>query len=143
MLERDRDVALGGVDAGADHLALGPGDLAGAHVADATGAELAHAGVADAHAASERERRAGLLAGDEDRLRAVAARLDAGLGEADRAALPQLGVALADDRLEALHVEPVAIAEALPVLGHRVEHPGGAAQERLAPGPVRALLGKV
>src|SRR4051794_658110 len=95
-LQRDLDRALGRVDAGPDHLALRPGDLPGPQVADLAGAQAADAGVADAHATAERERGARLLAGHEDRLRAVAGRLDAGLREADRAALAELRVALAD-----------------------------------------------
>ena len=78
---------------------------------------LPDAGVADAHAAAEGQRRAGLLAGDEDRLRAVAARpRRRSSRKLDRAALAVLAVALADDRLEALHVQAVAVAVALPVL---------------------------
>ena len=50
-------------------------------------AQLADAGVADAHPAAEGQRGAGLLAGDEDRRAAVALGLDAALREADRAAL--------------------------------------------------------
>src|SRR5437764_4459374 len=102
--EGDLDVALGRVDAGADDFAGRARDLAGPHVADLPGAELPDAGVADAHAAAERQRAARLLAGDEDRLGAVAARLEVALGEEDRPALAPLAVSLADDRLEALHV---------------------------------------
>src|SRR3954468_10943138 len=138
--EGDVDVALGRVDAGADHFAGGARDLTGAHVADLPGAELSDARVADAHATAEGQRAAGLLAGDQDRLRAIALRLEVALAEADRAALALLGVALADDRLEALHVQPVAVAAALPVLAHRVEHLGGPAEERLAVLPVGAEL---
>src|SRR3954469_25331656 len=71
-LEGDLDGPLGGVDAGADHLARGARDLAGAQVADLAGAELADARVADAHAAAVGQGEPGLLAGDEDRLGAVA-----------------------------------------------------------------------
>src|SRR5439155_21633533 len=110
------------------------------HVPDLPRAELSDARVADAHAAAERKRPAGLLARDEDRLRAVAVRLEVALREEDRAALPLLGVAPADDRLEALHVQAVAIAVAAPVVLHRVEHLGRPADERLAVGPVRAEL---
>ena len=59
--------------------------------------------------------------------------------QADRAARAVLAVALADDGLEALHVQPAAIAARLrPMRGQRVEQLGGAADERLALAPVRA-----
>src|SRR4029079_8734844 len=61
----DFDGAFGCVDAGAHHLALGAGALPVAQVADLAGAQLADAGVADAHPAAERQRGAGLLAGDQ------------------------------------------------------------------------------
>src|SRR3954462_14687167 len=80
----DLDGAFGGVDAGAHDLAGAPRHLAGAQVADLAGAQLAHARVADAHPAAVGQRRARLLAGDEDRLRAVALRLDVAGEEADR-----------------------------------------------------------
>src|SRR6266576_1470374 len=118
----DLDRAFGGVDAGAHDLADAARHLAGAQVADLAGAELADAGVADPHPAAVGQRRAGLLAGDEDRLGAVAGRLDVAGGEADGAALAELAVALADDGLEALEVQSLAVALALPMLGHRVEH---------------------
>src|SRR4051794_5999779 len=106
----DLDGAFGRVHAGADHLALGARDLAGAQVAHLARAELSDAGVADAHAASEGERAARLLAGHEDRLRAVARGLEVRVQELDRAAVAVLGVLAADDGLETLHVQPVAVA---------------------------------
>ena len=126
------------MDAGAHHLSFALIDLAAAQVAQAAGHELAGAGVADPHPAAERELEAGLLAGDEDRLAAVGLDLLVGLEELDRAALA-LAVA-ADDRLEALEVELVAVAVLLPVLLERVEQLGGAGAERLAVLPVRAQL---
>src|SRR3954469_9899107 len=138
----DLDGALGRVDAGADHLALAPRDLAGAQIADLAGAELSDTGVADAHPAPERERRAGLLARDQDRLGAVALRLDVAVDEADLAAVTALAVADGVRRLEALHVQEIAVAVGVPVLGHRVEHRFGPAHERLAPGPVGTQLGE-
>src|SRR3954454_15295713 len=140
--ESDLDGALGGVDAGAHHLSLAARDLPGAQVADLAGAQLAHARVADAHAASERQRRTGLLARDQDRLRSVAGSLDIAVDEADRPALAALPVTHGVRRLEALHVQAVAVAVGLPMLGHRIEHSFGAADERLAARPVRAQLGE-
>ena len=93
LLELDDHVALGRVDAGADHLAVLAVDLAGAQVADLAGAQLADARVADAHAAAVGQLRAGLLAGDEDRRPAVAGGLDVAAQEADLAALAVAGVA--------------------------------------------------
>ena len=140
MSQGDLDGAFGSVDAGAHDLAHAARHLAGAQVADLPGAQPAHAGVADPHTAAVGERRAGLLAGDEDRLGAVAARLDVAGGEADRAALAELAVALPDDGLEALEVQAIAVAVAFPVLGHRVEHLGGAREEGLALAPVGAQV---
>src|SRR3954469_25775160 len=111
----DLDGAFGGVDAGAHDLADAARDLAGAQVADLAGAQRPDARVADPHPAAVGQRRAGLLAGDEDRLGAVAGRLDVAGGEADRAALAELAVALADDGLKALEVQAIALTLALPV----------------------------
>src|SRR4051794_28675406 len=119
LSELDLDRPLRGVDAGTDHLAARAGHLAGAQVADLAGLQLADAGVADAFAAAERERETGLLAGDEDRLAAVGVRLAVALEELDRPALALLG--LAEDGLEALHVQALAVAVLVPVLVERVE----------------------
>src|SRR3954453_20927501 len=97
LSELDLDGALGGVDAGADHLAALAGHLARAQIADLAGLQLADAGVADALAASEREAEPGVLAGGEDRLAAVGVGLAVALEELDRPALPLLGVVAADD----------------------------------------------
>src|SRR3954447_10200556 len=136
LSEGDLDGALGCVDAGAHDLALGAGDLARAEVADLARAELSDARVADAHPAAVGQRGAGLLAGHEHRLGAVALGLDAAVEELDRAALAELAVALADDGLEALHVQAIAVAGLLPVLAHRVEHVARAREEGLALAPV-------
>src|SRR5205814_8811453 len=118
------------VDAGSDALALLTRDLAVAQVADASGGELADAGVANALAAAVRQVEALLLPGDQDRSGAVALRLAVALQELDGAALALLDVA--DLRLEALEAELVAEARRLVVLLHRVDHLGGAREERLA-----------
>ncbi len=79
------------------------------------------------------------LAGDEDRLIAVAAGLDAALAEADRAALAALAVADARVGLEVLEVQPLlATVRRAERSAHRVEQPGRPAQERLALAPVGA-----
>src|SRR5436190_3855350 len=139
----DLDGSFGGIDARADDLALAAGHLARTEVADLARAQLSDAGVADAHPAAEGERRAGLLAGDEDWLRALAARLDVALEELDRAALADLSVALADDGLEALHVQAIAVAGLVPVLAHRVEQVARSREERLALTPVGAQVVEV
>src|SRR6476620_7499188 len=102
------------MDAGADGLALVAVDLAGAQVADLALAQRPDARVADALAAAERQLQPRLLAGHEDRRGAVALGLAVGDLERDRAALALLTAA--DLGLEALHVEPVAVAVGLPVL---------------------------
>src|SRR5438270_6497350 len=114
----DLDGSLGGVDAGAHDLALAAGHLARAEVADLARAQLSDAGVTDAHPAAVGQRRAGLLAGDQDRLGALAPRLDVAHEELDRAALADLSVALANDGLEALPVQAIAVARLNPVLAH-------------------------
>src|SRR3954454_7694303 len=136
LSELDLDGALGGVDARADHLAARAGDLPGAQVADLARLQLADAGVAHALAAAEREAEPLVLAGHQDRLRAVRVRLAVALEELDRPALALLG--LAEDRLEALHVQAVAVAVLVPVVVERVEQRGGAGDEGLAFLPVRA-----
>src|SRR4051794_5780945 len=133
-LELDLDGAFGCVDAGADRLALVAADFAGGQVADPALAQGADARVADALAAAVGQVEARLLAGDQDRLRAVGLGLALRLGEEDRAALAFL--AGADLGLEALHVEAVAVAVGLPVLLHRVEHLGRPGDVRLALAPV-------
>src|SRR3712207_1572399 len=91
--EFDLDRALGGVDARAHRLALGPGHLAVAQVAHPAGRERADAGVADALAAAEGQLEPLVLPGDEDRGATVALDLLAALGKADGAALALLGAA--------------------------------------------------
>src|SRR4051812_35440437 len=112
-------MALGGVDARPDHLSLRPGHLPVAQVAHLALAELPDAGVADALATAVGQVQPVLLAGDEDRCRAVALDLALAGGEDDRAALALLGQA--ELGLEALHVQAVAVALAVPVLQHGVE----------------------
>src|SRR4051812_11268401 len=138
LSELDLDGALRGVYAGSDHLSTLPGHLARAQVADLAGLQLADAGVTDALAASEGEAEAGVLAGDQDRLAAVRLRLAVALEELDRPALALLG--LAEDGLEALHVQAVAVAMLLPVVVERVEQLGRAGDEPLALLPVGAQL---
>src|SRR3954451_20618911 len=130
------------MDAGADHLALFLGDLARAQVADLPGAELPDAGVADAHATPERQLEAGLLAGDEDRLAAVGLALGVRLQEGDRPAFAVAGLA-ADDGLEALHVQALAVAVLVDMGIEGVEHVAGPAHVDLALAPVRAELVEV
>src|SRR3954447_5856100 len=137
----DLDRALGRADARADHLALAAVDLPVAQIAHAAGAELADAGVADPLAAAERQLEAGLLAGHEDRRRAVALGLRAGGGERDRAALALL--AAADLRLETLHEEALGVAVLLPMVDQRVEQVAGPGRERGPITPVRAQLVEV
>src|SRR3954471_9472519 len=81
LSELDLNGALGGVDAGSDHLSALAGHLAGAQVADLAGLQLADAGVADALATSEGEGQSGVLARDEDRLAAVGVRFAVALEE--------------------------------------------------------------
>src|SRR5687767_9199910 len=130
------------MDAGAHHLSFTLVDLSAAQVAQLPRHELARAGVADAHAAAERQLQARLLARHEDRRPAVGLGLAVGLRELDRAALAA-GVVAADDRLEPLEVEAVAVTALLPVLLQRVEHLARARAERLALLPVRAQLVEV
>src|SRR3954469_6689376 len=132
--EFDDDAPLRRVDAGADHLALRAGHLAVAQVADLALAELADARVADPLAAAERQVEALVLAGDEDRGRAVGLDLLLALGEDDATALALLGEA--ELGLEALHVQLVAVAVRVPVVEHRVEELARAGDERLALAPV-------
>src|SRR3954470_24695756 len=73
--EFDLDGTLGRVHANAAGHALGIGYLAAAKVAQLAGPEAPDAGVADAHAAAERQLEPGLLARDQDRRAAVALHL--------------------------------------------------------------------
>src|SRR3954447_16179721 len=134
----DLDWALGGVDAGADHLALRPGDLSVSQVANLTGAQLSDAGVADALPASEGQLQPGLLTGDEDGRTALCGRLAPAGGEGDGPALPVL--VQGELRLEALHVEPVAVPLPVPVVRHRIEHVPRAREEGIALAPVGAQM---
>src|SRR4051812_16956560 len=61
LSELDLDVARGTGDAGADGFAGGVVQVAAVQVPDGTGAELAHAGVADAHPAAVGQQGAGGL----------------------------------------------------------------------------------
>src|SRR3954453_4117089 len=139
--ELDDDAPLGGVDAGADHLALGAADLAVGQVADLALAELADARVADALATAVGQVEALLLAGDEDRSRAIRLHLLVALGEDDAASLALLGQA--ELGLEALHVQAIAVAVGVPVVEHRVEQLARPGDERLALLPVGAQLVEV
>src|SRR5215213_5152522 len=135
------DVALRGIYAGPDRLALRSVDLPVSEIANLYFAQLSHARVADPLATAERKLEARLLSRHQDRRRAI--RLGLGLAprKADLSALAllrftQLG-------LEALHVKPVEDPLGLPVIGQRVEHvprPGG---ERLSLAPVGAQLVEV
>src|SRR4051812_18843865 len=98
--------ALGGVDAGADHLALRPRDFPVSQVANLTGAKFSDARVADALPASEGQLQPGLLACDEDGLAPIGGRLAAAGRERDAAPLPIL--VQGELPLEAPHVEAVA-----------------------------------
>src|SRR4051812_21348050 len=113
-LQSDLDRTLWGVDAGPHHLPLLPRDLSVAQIADLAGAKLSDARVADALPASKREIEAGLLAGDQDRNRAVGLGLRLALGERDRPPFPLLP--LPELGLKALHMEPVELALPLPVV---------------------------
>src|SRR6185437_12172363 len=134
----DLDRALGRVDARAEHLPGLAVHAAGAQVAHLPRAQLADAAVADAHAAAEGHLRAGLLAGEQDRLLAVADRLDPAAAEPDRATAAALAVADVRVGLEVLGVKPLAQAGLAPALAERLEQAGRPAQERLALAPVRA-----
>src|SRR5215218_6876536 len=137
--QQDVDRALGRVDAGADHLAALPVDLTRAQVTDAAVAQPSDAGVADPHAAAVRQCRAGVLAGHEDRLRAVGGRRDSACAEVDRAAVALLALLAAEVGLEVLDVQLVAVAQLLlPVRRERAQHFGRAGEERLALAPVGA-----
>jgi hypothetical protein len=70
--------------------------------------------MADAHSTAELQLGTRLLAGDEDRLAAVAFGLDLALGEADRPALAFALALTADDRLKALEVQAVGKRLLLP-----------------------------
>src|SRR3954447_6805084 len=136
LSELDDDAPFRRVDAGTDHLPFGAGDLSVAQVPDLALAQLADARVADALAAAVGQVEALVLAGDEDRRAPVGLDLLLGGREDDRAALALLGEA--ELGLEALHVQAVAVAVGVPVVGHRVEQLAGAGDEGLALAPVRA-----
>src|ERR1700684_347279 len=136
--EVDLDRAFGRVDAGAQELTGLAVHAAGTQVADLPGAQLADAAVADAHATAERHARAGGLAGEQDRLLAVAGGVDATAAQANRAAAAALAVADAGAGLEVLDVQPRGIAVFAPALAERLQQPGGAAEKALALAPVGA-----
>src|SRR5205807_8731326 len=122
----DLDRSLRRADARPDHLALLAVDLAVAQVADASGAKLADAGVADALAAAVRQVESGFLAGDEDRHMSVRLRLAIRAQELDGPAFSLAALAEPELRLEALHVEALEVRVGLPVLAERVQHLGRA-----------------
>src|SRR4051794_11882655 len=140
-LQFDFDVALGGVYAGADHLSLGARHLSVLQVPDLAGAQLADARMADALAAAVREREADVLAGHQDRHRAIRLGLLLALEELDLAALALLR--LAEHGLEALHVEALAVTVLVEMRLHRLEQLSRTAEERLALAPVGAQLVEV
>src|SRR5205823_1815262 len=109
-------------------------------VAKPPGAEGAHAGMADAHPAAERELEPRLLSRDKDWLGAVALRLGVAFQESDRSALAPAGPVAADDRLKALHMEAVGQPLLLPALLERVQHLGRSTEKGVALAPVRAEL---
>src|SRR5271154_6688996 len=94
--------------------------------------------MADAHAAAERKRRSCALTGDEDWLRAVAARADRARAQVDRAAAAALSIAEHAVGREALDVHARWVAVLAPALAERGEQASRSAQERLALAPVRA-----
>src|SRR4051794_41663916 len=116
LSQLDDDAPFRRIDAGANHLALRAGHFPVSQVANLALAELADARVADALAAAEGQVEALLLAGDEDRLAAVALDLLLRGGEDDRAALALLPEA--ELGLEALQVQAGASARGGPVLPH-------------------------
>ena len=76
-------------------------------------------------------------------VRAVGLGLVVAVEEADRRRPRPRSPSPPMHRLEALEVQAVAVAVALPVLEHRVEHVAGAREEGLALAPVRAQLVEV
>ena len=122
--EFDLDGALGGVDAGADHLARRlPWTSPVRRSRTLPERSLPDAGVADAHRgsrtgssspASSPATRIGLLPSHS----ASQSRLEEARSCRPRPRSPSP----ADDRLEALHVQALAVAVRLPVLLERVEH---------------------
>src|SRR5690242_5702536 len=142
LSELDFHGSLRRVHAGPAGHALHVHHFAAAEVPQLPGAELPHTRMADAHPAAERQLEPGLLAGHENGRAAVALHFLVGVDEGDRAALA-LGAVAADHRLEALHVQAVAVGLAVPVLAQRVEHVARPRGERLALAPVRAQLVQV
>src|SRR5207248_1900547 len=139
--ELDLDWPLRRVEARPHDLPLLARDLAVAKVTDLARAESANARVADPFAAAERKLEPGLLSLYEDRLGSIGLHLGVALEEGDRAALT--GLAPADLRLEALHVQLVGEVVALPVLRQRVQHVAGPGGEQLTLAPVGAELVEV
>ena len=142
-LQIDLYLSLGGIDAGPDRLALLAVDLARPQVAYLPASQLADAGVADPHPAAVGEVAAGLLAADEDRNARLAGRLEVGDPEADGAAASDLGVAGADDRLEALRASLSAMPSASQCSSKASIMSARAREERLAIAPVGAELVEV
>src|SRR2546421_96487 len=97
-------------DARPDHLPLLPIDLPVTEVTQPARAELADARMADAFPAPIRQVQAALLAGHQDRCLAVGFGFAVGLQELDRTALALARLAEAEFRLEALHVQLLAVA---------------------------------
>ena len=133
------DGPLGGVDAGTDHLAALARHLAGAQVADLarlsspTQVWQMPIAAAERQASARRPRRPRGSAC----CRPSAPRTSL-LRKRIVPPSPALGVVAADERLEALHVQAVAVAVRVPVLVDRVEQLGRAGDERLALAPVGA-----
>src|SRR6185437_15154495 len=138
--EVDLDRALGRVDAGAHDLARGAGDGPRPQIAHLTGAKAPDAAVADAHAAAEGHRGARALAGDEDRLRPVAGRLDPARAERDRAAAALGGTVDQGVGLEVLVVQAGRVAVGFEARFDRRQQARWPAHERLALAPVGADL---
>src|SRR3954449_11615660 len=133
--EVDLDAARRGVDAGADHLAVGLLEVAGAKVADGAGAQSPDAGVADAHPAAVRQQRPRPLADYQERRRRVGVGVLAAGEEADAAA--RAADAGGDgDWPEALEVQALRDASALEAIGQGVQQARRAAGPRLAIAPV-------
>src|SRR3954447_5357638 len=135
-LEVDLDRARRSADAGADHLAVGALDVAGAQVAHGAGVQAPDAGIADAHAAAVRQQRAGLLAGDQQRCRAVRVDVLAAGQEADATAVARHALR-SGDGAEALEMQALRDLRAREARGERVQQARGAARPGLPLAPIR------
>src|SRR3954452_12441169 len=135
-LEVDPNRAGRSGDAGADHLAVGALDVAGAQVAYRAGVQAPDAGVADAHATAVRQQRARLLAGDQQRRRAVRVDVLAAGQEADATAVARHALR-GRDRAETLEMQALGNGRAREARSERVEQACGAARPRLPLAPIR------